>query len=83
MAAPNPTIIHPLCCTAVEIVPGRKDAWDEHDCGRAAQYVCISCGDGVCIGCDLPCFECGEHLHDMCRENHADETGHDVNGRFA
>jgi hypothetical protein len=72
--------VHPetLSCTSVLTVPGRHDRWQEQLCDQPAEHVCVNCGDGVCIRCTLPCYQCGEDLHEMCRQDHAEETGHSV-----
>ena len=46
---------------------------DHHgdECRTLTMQFCIDCGCGVCIRCVLPCFECGEPLHDHCRDEHA------------
>jgi hypothetical protein len=69
-----------LGCTSVLTLPGGRegDRWHERICDRPAEHTCINCGEGVCIRCTLPCYECGENLHEMCREDHGEETGHAV-----
>jgi hypothetical protein len=67
-----------LTCTEVLSIPGRQDRYQEQVCGKDAEHECVNCGEGVCIRCTLPCYECGENLHDMCRADHAAETGHSV-----
>jgi len=55
---------------------------DRHgdECRTLTSELCIDCGCGVCIRCALPCFECGQPLHDHCREEHAKSSGHRVDG---
>lgn len=47
-------------------------------CKREAEHECAYCGEPVCIRCTDPCFECGEHLHDHCRDDHAKEAKHQI-----
>ena len=67
----------PLHCVALDFAYGTGE--NNKLCGNAAEHLCGYCGDGVCIRCTLPCYECGVHLHDgMCRDDHAKETGHSI-----
>lgn len=52
--------------------------YDEIECGRLAEHECSACGEGLCIRCTDPCYQCAEHLHTHCREEHAKASGHAV-----
>jgi hypothetical protein len=62
--------LQPLPCAA-------QDAHGD-ECRAEAEHECNYCGRGVCIKCALACYSCGEQLHDECRDDHAKETGHQV-----
>lgn len=47
-------------------------------CLKAAEHECRECGEGVCTGCYLACYSCGEPLHDHCRVDHEKKAGHEV-----
>lgn len=57
---------------------GRYPYTDSLPCGEPTDKECAYCGLPVCIRCTLPCYECGLDLHDGCREDHAKESGHEV-----
>lgn len=67
-----------LPCEAVTGLIGREPYREPIFCQRPATLVCDYCGDAVCIRCTDPCFECGENLHDQCRDDHAKETKHSI-----
>lgn len=65
-------------CQAVTGLIGREPYREPIFCGKQAAHECTDCGLGVCTRCTLPCYECGEHLHDDCRDEHKRRSGHDV-----
>jgi hypothetical protein len=65
-------------CTAEIGAPGRQDRWQTKPCGKRTDMVCAHCGEAICISCSLPCYQCGFPLHDECREEHEQKTGHQV-----
>lgn len=70
----------PLICASLLSVPGRQDRWETQECNRPAEHKCVQCVEGLCIRCEVTCYECGGRLHEECRTAHAECTGHDVDG---
>lgn len=57
---------------------GRYPYVDGLPCGEFTKDECAYCGTGVCIRCQLACYQCALPLHDFCRADHAEESGHQV-----
>lgn len=70
----------PVTCSSIAWIdyPTRES---DMPCGRTAEQVCVSCGDGVCVRHVLNCYQCGQPLHDDCRDDHRVETDHNVDNR--
>lgn len=67
-----------LKCEGITGLIGREPYREPIFCGKQAQHICDYCGDPVCIRCTDPCFECGTHLHEHCRDDHAKAEKHSI-----
>lgn len=76
--APSPSLDRevlaeePIRCA--EIVAGGTQG-DGIECGRPAEK-CSECGYGVCDKHNDPCYEKACRLHEACRAEHFQATGH-------
>lgn len=55
---------------------------DPRECGFSTEVlgggICAYCFTGVCVNHNDACFQCGFPLHPGCREEHAKESGHEL-----
>lgn len=67
-----------LLCEAITATYGLYPFQVPEFCLKPAELICEYCGLGVCIKCNLNCYQCGQPLHDHCRDDHAKESGHKI-----